>query len=327
MRVGLSIGCQGNKKNFLGFCQNLLIYTRILVIILIVSQGIIPSTVFPPVFQIDFTTLGGICVKAIFTILLAVCCAAVLIAGNLHWKGKIAGFGSEDADASAGAAVDSAGEGKGSSGSLSGEAEILLAKAAGWPEKSVEVFRERLEEGAPFSILIAGSDALGEGEGSWPEMVQSALGEAYGVAVSVEVKAYEMNSMEFVTQGLQEELPAADMVILEPFTLIDNGDGVVLQSLDNLKVITEAVTSRNEDSTFVLQPPHPLYDATYYPLQVEDMKAFAAEQGIAYLDHWSAWPAQDNKDLLSYLSDDQNQPSAEGHKIWAEFVVDYLVKE
>ena len=50
-----------------------------------------------------------------------------------------------------------------------------------------------------------------------------------------------------------------------------------------------------------IQPPHPLYQATYYPVQVEALAQYAEDNDIPYLNHWEAWPDQDSKEIKDYL--------------------------
>ena len=75
----------------------------------------------------------------------------------------------------------------------------------------------------------------------------------------------------------------------------------------------------------LIQPPHPLYQATYYPVQVEALEQYAEDNGIPYLNHWEAWPDQDSEEIKDYLSEDASEPSAKGHQVWAEYLIDYFI--
>ncbi len=117
------------------------------------------------------------------------------------------------------------------------------------------------------------------------------------------------------------------MIILEPFILKNNGEVSVEHSLKHLKTIMDKVKSANPETTFILQPPHPLYNAKHYPNQVEDLKEYAAENNIPYLDHWTAWFDQTKEEFKEDLSKDNSQPSNKGHKVWAEYLIDYLISQ
>ena len=75
-----------------------------------------------------------------------------------------------------------------------------------------------------------------------------------------------------------EEVIAAkpDMIIFEPFTLKDNGEVAIDDSLENTATTLAAITESLPETEVILQPPHPLYNATYYPRQVEALAGFAS---------------------------------------------------
>lgn len=256
--------------------------------------------------------------KALIPAVLAVACIAVLIAGQVHWKDKIS--------AATGSSVEAPKEvEKTKTESLS---DPIVNLAANWPEDSVKNFKEAIEEDKPFKIQIVGSTALGKGPDSWPEMVKAALLEAYGEErLEVSILSYDLNSLEFISQNKQDDLleSPANMIILEPFTLKNNGEVSIEHSFKHLKTIMDAVKRESPETTFLLQPPHPLYNAEHYPNQVAELKKYAAENNIPYLDHWTEWPDQTKEEFKEYLSKDNSQPSNKGHKIWAYFLMDYLI--
>ncbi len=42
---------------------------------------------------------------------------------------------------------------------------------------------------------------------------------------------------------------------------------------------------------------------------------------------WSAWPAQEDPVLEDYLNEDGSAPSAMGHEVWGNFLVDYFISD
>jgi hypothetical protein len=97
--------------------------------------------------------------------------------------------------------------------------------------------------------------------------------------------------MEFVENNKKQEVSTkkADLILFEPFLLNDNDGMVKIQdSLTHLSKIMKDVEKVNPDTTFLLQPSYPLYGATLYPKQVAELKKYAKENNITYLDHWKA---------------------------------------
>ena len=159
------------------------------------------------------------------------------------------------------------------------------------------------------------------------QMVQTDLGETFGDTISVSTFSYDVTSAEFVEQDMQADLvkKQPDLVLFEPFTLKDNGEVEINDSLANVSSIMNAVQSESPDTVFILQPPHPLYNATFYPIQVERLKNYAKSEGIVYLNHWEAWPDYNTEEINDYLLEDQSGPSTMGHVVWAKYVTDYLI--
>lgn len=275
--------------------------------------------------------------RAFLATLLAVLCLAVLIGGHIHWNNKI----SEAVKQPAAEAVkdNKAKEAKNESenkeeakksdqNSEENQHADLLAYAANWPKEAVQGLEQALKEGRPYKIVFAGSESLGEGDDSWPVLVQKALADTYGNSVfSFEVLSYPFSTYQFLNAGKEKELAEkkADMIILEPFTLNDNGILTIELSEKNLDTIIEAVKSAKSDTVIILQPPHPLYNASYYQNQVSSLEAYAENRGLTFINHWEAWPPLDSKEINDYLTEDREAPNAKGHKVWADYLINYLI--
>ena len=76
-----------------------------------------------------------------------------------------------------------------------------------------------------------------------------------------------------------------------------------------------------------LQPANPLFQAKYYPLQVEALKNYADRNNITYLNHWDAWPDTQSEEIKKFLIGEPSTPNETGHKLWADFLVDYFISE
>jgi lysophospholipase L1-like esterase len=259
--------------------------------------------------------------KRFLVTLLAIGCIAILIAGNKHWKEKTF----VAAEKSKQKVTLAAEEPK-------VDTESFMILATNWPDQAKENYQQALDEGRPFTILIAGStDALGSDETAWSTIVKKELQQAYGDTVQVIVKSYDLTSTQFKAEDKLAELTSVqpDVTLLEPFTLMDNGNVMISESHQTIEEIRNGLAEEKPEHVLLLQPPNPLYQANYYPVQVDALKEYAEKQEIPYLDHWSSWPDTDDKEINDYLTpvDGNTVPSEKGHQAWAEFVVDYFIVE
>jgi hypothetical protein len=182
-----------------------------------------------------------------------------------------------------------------------------------------------LESENSFSILFVGSTAL-----QWGNQVSQSLLESYGSArITTEFHTYDLTSNDFLAENKQLELAAkkAQLIVIEPFLLNDNGEVPIDDTLDNITNIMEDIKAENPDTTFILQPSHPIYLPKLYSTQVLALKDYAVANHITYLDHWTAWPATDNIEINNFLNKGQNVPNEHGTQVWAQFLVDYFVNK
>ncbi|MDQ0219254.1 SGNH/GDSL hydrolase family protein [Peribacillus cavernae] len=261
--------------------------------------------------------------KIILSLLLAIACTAVLVLGNMHWNDQIKSSVNSSSAAQEEVPQKSVDE------KQNPTEDELLSFAGNWPKESQELYKKRLGEKKPFTILFGGSKAMAANVNGWPNAVKGELEKTYGDTVTVKVKQYDLNSMEFVQQDKQQELidQKADLIIFEPFTLADNGEINNSDTLDNITTIIQNVKAAKKDTTFILQPPHPLYKATFYPQQVNELKNFAKENNITYLDHWTVWPDIHSKELQNFLNKDNESANAKGHEVWALYIEEFLIKK
>lgn len=258
--------------------------------------------------------------KVFLTVLLLICVTTVLIFGNLHWKQQISNqhrvtdLNSAKGDENNKIPV----EGVSSSSSY-------LSYTKNWPKASVVEFEKKVKAGKPYSILLVG--AVSKTGKDWTDAAISSIKGTYGEAIHVNVLQYDLTSLNFVNQEKQKDLidADADMIILEPFTLNDNGIVSTDNSLDNITTIITDVRASKPTTTFILQPPYPLFNAKFYPLQVDALQQYAAEENLPYLNHWEAWPDYKSEELKQYLIEDLSAPNEAGYKVWSNYVIDYLI--
>ena len=149
--------------------------------------------------------------------------------------------------------------------------------------------------------------------------------ESKGVVTAVQT--FDSTTSEFVAEQKALELAAekAQLIVFEPLILNDNGVVPTRDSLANLTKVMEDVSLADPKVSFVLQPSFPLYNAKYYPVQVDELKKYAAANHIAYLDHWQAWPDYHKAALKDYLLPDGSAPNDKGFALWAKVMEDYLL--
>jgi hypothetical protein len=208
------------------------------------------------------------------------------------------------------------------------ESEEEKAFYSNWPEEAQADYVESKENGKAYKIAIVGSNALGKEENGWSQQLKSSLLDADSEDIEVEIFQYDTISIDFIygTDMAEVVAFAPDMILYEPFSLNDNSGGVLVQdNHDSIEIFLRDLKEANEDAVLLLQPPHPLYGATYYPLQVEDLKKFTEEKGFTYLNHWEAWP--DDNSLNDLLTDRKDAPNEDGHRIWADYLIEYFIAE
>jgi lysophospholipase L1-like esterase len=257
--------------------------------------------------------------KRFLVTLLAIGCIVILVIGNKHWKEKTFVAAEKTQPA------------------VSVEAEepkvdddAFMKLTANWPAAASEHYQQSLEEeDQPFTILLAGSNALGKGETAWSNILKEELEEAYGETVQVIVKSYDLTSKQFIDEDKVSELLAEqpDLTLLEPFTLMDNNQVTISISHQNIAEIASRLTEQNPEHVLMLQPPNPLYNPNYYHVQVEGLQEYAEKQEIPYLNHWTAWPDTNDNEIKEYITpvDGNTVPSEKGHQVWAEFLTDYFI--
>lgn len=254
-------------------------------------------------------------------LLLGLICAGVLVYGNMYWQDKISVSSAEKTANVTTAETEEQAE------EVEPSFESLISN---WPEDAQTSFKKAVTDGTPYKLAIVGSLALGADENGWSEQVKDELMDTYGDTIEVKIFQYDTTSLTFVNgENVDEVLDyEPQLVLLEPFALNDNSNGVGGENnQESIQIFKRKLTEQNEDAVLILQPTHPIAGATYYPLQIEKLKDFAEENNIPYLDHWSAWPVDDEEALGELLAEDQETPSEEGHALWADYLEEYFIAE
>jgi hypothetical protein len=254
--------------------------------------------------------------KNFLLIVFGLICIAFLIAGNQYWQEKVSGSPSSPETGSPEAETPAA------------EAQNTGALTSNWPVNARTSFDKAIEDGRTFKLALVGSPALGADANGWSEQLKEEMAERFGKALEVSIFESDSTSVEFIGSDVYEDVldVQPDLVLFEPFTLIDNSIGVPFErNHESILSFNEELKKANSGVELILQPPYPIAGATYYPKQVEKLKEFAEDNGFTYLDHWKAWPVED--ELEGYLTSSQEAPNEEGHALWAEYMIDYFIAE
>jgi lysophospholipase L1-like esterase len=261
--------------------------------------------------------------KNFLTILLGIACIAILYYGHSYWNQRIA-LASNTAPSTSNHTLSEI--------TIKNEDRYidLPELTKNWPASSVDKFEQTLNEKKAFKVLFVGSTSIGsENSGVFP-LVKKRLIETFGEKnIQVEVMTFNSNSTQLVNNKEQEDIATekADLIVLEPFILMNNGVVLINDTLVNTTKIMDDITAKNPETSFILQPSYPLYKAKIYPKQVEELKKFAIKNDITYLDHWSAWPDPNTEAIKDYLLPDQSAPSDKGYELWSESILQFLINK
>ncbi|MED3563142.1 hypothetical protein [Bacillus xiapuensis] len=247
--------------------------------------------------------------KNFLTVLLGVICVAVIFLGHSYYNQKI--------EATSNKGIKMSEETFEEAVAPSDDFEQLTKN---WPSHAVKRMKQTIKEKKQFNILLVGS---GSDAKSYKD-VKEKLTKAFGDHIKVSIVSYNKTSTEFIQQkDLTDK--KADFVVLEPFLLADNGVVTIDDTLKNVSQIIKQTDDANPDAAFVLQPSYPLYQAKYYPNQVEVLKKYADKKDIPFLDHWSAWPDYQKQEIKDYLLSDQSGPNEKGIQVWSDYLLHYLI--
>jgi hypothetical protein len=105
---------------------------------------------------------------------------------------------------------------------------------------------------------------------------------------------------------------------------MNNGEVFINDTLKNTTKVIDDIQTKKPKTSFILQPAYPLYQAKIYPRQVAELKKYAQEKQLPYLDHWSAWPDSNTAELKDYLQPDLSAPNEKGNHVWSNYILQFL---
>ncbi|MGG4491639.1 SGNH/GDSL hydrolase family protein [Metabacillus idriensis] len=248
-------------------------------------------------------------------IILTVC---ALVLGNHHWKQKISSAQEKQEDSNT------------EETAVKEEQPEWMAKAANLPAPVKEKMKLAIENGKSLKIVAVGSESTSVQSTGWPALLKTSLQEAYGEEMfTLQVLSYpEGTTRTFINENHGEEVNKLqpDILLFEPFSLNDNGSVGLENTLKNVGEIVADFKEKNPQAVIFVQPSHPIFNATFYPKEVDALKEFVEGKELTFLHHWEGWPDLKDEKIKSLLIEDQAAPNAEGNKIWADYLTKYFVK-
>lgn len=247
--------------------------------------------------------------KNFLTVLLGIICVAILYWGHSYYNQKIEAASNKGTEVSQGTGEEAV------------EQSIDIDDLTkNWPDKTVERMKQTIKEKKKFKLLLVGNKSDTK---SYKD-VKEKLTEAFGDHITVSIVSFNGTSTHFIQEkDLADK--KADLIVLEPFLVADNGEVAIDDTLKNVSKFIKQVVDSNPKASVVLQPSYPIYQAKYYPIQVEELKKYAKKKDIPYLDHWSAWPDYQNEEIQDYLLPDQSGPNEKGIQVWSDYLLHYLM--
>jgi lysophospholipase L1-like esterase len=245
------------------------------------------------------------------TFLFAVAVVLFLLAGYWYWKEKT------KVDSTAVATTVSS----------NGTSENWKTLSKNWPDQARKQLEKSFHDGKPFQVAIVGSKALGKENNGWSVQLKKAMEAAYSPEMKVSIWEEDGTSLDFLQNGEIEKIAASkpDLILLEPFTLADNGSVSVEDNHTVIQTFVRNVKAANKNAVVIIQPPNPIYGASNYPKQVKLLKEFAKTEGLDYINHWKAWPDYSSEKLKNYIDENSGLPNAKGHALWAKYLKKYFM--
>ncbi len=258
----------------------------------------------------------------------AILALASVVAGKVHWDNKIEATTKnvEKTEIKSGnvGKTDNTAEENNAQNIVK---EDVLKYIGNLPEEIVTKIKEAITTKEPVHLAIMGSASTPSGPNGWPTMLKEELLNTYGEGifeVTIKEIANKKSSdvvAEYLYQDVLESKP--DILLFEPFILYDNGLVELQDRFTNLTTIVNEFKTQVPDVTVLIQPANPLYNATFYPKEVEELQMFAENNGYIYLNHWEAWPDHQSPEIENYLT--EGMPSELGHQVWADYLKNYFI--
>ena len=248
-------------------------------------------------------------------------CGIILIFSYASWKEKLASAGKPAEQAIAAAPAEETEKEVEAVSEETADIDLESLTASMDPQVQ-EVFLNRKEQDEKVQFLIIGSEAMNDGEPGYASLLTDALESSYAGLVETEVMSFDGTSEEFLMSG-PDLSSGYDIVLMEPFTLKNNGRVEIETEHVHIQNVFGEILSAESDAELVLHPPQPIYGAQFYQTQVTALEQFAEMRDYAYINHWVGWPSTEDLTLKDYLTEDSN-PNNRGAAAWADALIAYF---
>ncbi len=206
--------------------------------------------------------------------------------------------------------------------------EEVVAALINADAKIQELVLDRYDQSENIQMLIVGSTVMNDGSPGYGQQLSEALTNTYGSLFEITLSPWDVTSEKFVETHIEEIAwdTEYDLVLMEPFTLNNNGLVTIEDEHDHILAVQERAREEVEDTIVMLQPPHPFYQAQFYLTQVRALETFANDNDIPYINHWTDWPATDDVAITEFLTED-NSPNSDGANLWSSFLSSYFTSQ
>ncbi|MDW0112997.1 hypothetical protein QT711_07350 [Sporosarcina saromensis] len=192
-----------------------------------------------------------------------------------------------------------------------------------------QLFITKYNSDETLRMLLIGSTSLeAGGDGGAAGLTKSKLKELYGDFIDIDIIISDGTSQDFI-DTIDENINwnnKYDLLIIEPFTLNNNGKVVIEDEHQHILMIDEHLKRFNNEAVLIITPSQPILKPNFYLLQINTLKQFALENEIHIIDHWDNWPDVKTDELLSYLNE-ESLPNSLGAKAWADALLSYFIGE
>lgn len=271
--------------------------------------------------------------RRIFVALFILICLGVLAFSYSSWKQKLAGNSDENTLAEGSlseiAMMDYESGGFFEEGAENTEltASDLASLSANMDAALAGLLASRFDSGEHVKLLIVGSQAIAQGgDGGTAGNLAGSLATAYKGFVKTDIVSFGGTSLEFMDE--MDELinwkTGYDILLLEPFTLNNNGRVVIEDEHRHILQIREQLQGVTDDAVLVLMPSQPIHRPNFYATQIRALEKFTRARGIPYIDHWQGWPDVTDEKLFEYL-DENSAPNNLGSEVWTEILREYFL--
>ncbi|MBM7095804.1 SGNH/GDSL hydrolase family protein [Bacillus sp. H-16] len=184
-----------------------------------------------------------------------------------------------------------------------------------------------------LSFVSVGSGAItdyhDEGISPWTDTVASELNDYYGDLFDFHVSSYgDMHSLNFIINDHHKEVASleGDIYLIEPLM----GNNLYRVGTDeaiiHLRNLIGEIKERNPHSYIILQPSQPIPNAANLQDHMAEIRLYAKEASIPYINHWQDWPSYNDEELMQYIAE-HGYPNEEGHQLWAESILSWFKDE